>query len=101
LTDSIIESFISSDLSDIYLLKFDGACRGNPSNILGLGSIIYNNGETVAFHKEAMNVTYGTNNMAEYLALLNGIQLALKRNIKKLIVEGDSETCNQANKWNI
>jgi deoxyadenosine/deoxycytidine kinase/ribonuclease HI len=88
---SFIESFISSDLSDIYLLKFDGACRGNPSNILGLGSIIYNNGETVAFHKEAMNVTYGTNNMAEYLALLNGIQLALKRNIKKLIVEGDSE----------
>ena len=71
-------------------LYFDGACRGNPSNKLGLGSIIKdkNGMKIVSCHK--IYEEGGTNNDAEYLALIEGLQLARDADIKQLHVKGDS-----------
>lgn len=83
----------------VYILKFDGACRGNPSNILGMGSIIYNpNNETKYTSSRKYELDVGTNNIAEYLALIDGLRLAQHHNIKHLTVQGDSQLIiNQIN----
>lgn len=74
------------------ILQFDGACRGNPSNILGLGCIIKNSTKTETIEERSCRFpkTNGTNNEAEYLSLIKGMKLALKYNIKSIRVEGDS-----------
>ena len=71
-------------------LYFDGACRGNPSDKLGLGAIIKDkNGiDMVSCHK--LYEEGGTNNDAEYLSLIEGLQLARDADIKHLHVKGDS-----------
>lgn len=76
----------------IPILQFDGACRGNPSNVLGLGCIIKNSDriETIAERSYRHPTSSGTNNEAEYLALIKGMKLALECNIKSIMIEGDS-----------
>ena len=78
---------VSSNSPTLY---FDGACRGNPSNKLGLGAIIKdkNGMKIVSCHN--IYEEGGTNNDAEYLALIEGLQLARDANIKQLHVKGDS-----------
>jgi deoxyadenosine/deoxycytidine kinase/ribonuclease HI len=81
-----------STLPNLPILQFDGACRGNPSNILGLGCIIKNNTKTETIEERSYRFpkTNGTNNEAEYLSLIKGMKLALNYNIKSIRVEGDS-----------
>jgi len=75
-----------------YILKFDGACRGNPSNILGMGAVIYNTDEETLYTSSRIyEIETGTNNVAEYLALIDGLRLAKHNNINRLTVYGDSE----------
>jgi len=78
--------------TNLPILQFDGACRGNPSNILGLGYIIKNSNktETIEDGSYRFPTSSGTNNEAEYYALIKGLKLALDCNIKSIIVEGDS-----------
>lgn len=81
--------------SNLPILQFDGACRGNPSNMLGLGCVIKNGTKTETIEERSYrfpktNGTNGTNNEAEYLSLIKGMKLALKYNIKSIRVEGDS-----------
>lgn len=87
------------DDDTVYILKFDGACRGNPSNILGMGSVISNsNNETKYTSSRQFELDSGTNNVAEYLALIDGLRLAQQHNIKQLSVQGDSQLIiNQIN----
>lgn len=82
-----------------YLLKFDGACRGNPSNILGMGAVIYDTANEIRYTSyRKYDTVDGTNNVAEYLALIDGLRLARQNNIKRLIVQGDSQLIiNQIN----
>jgi deoxyadenosine/deoxycytidine kinase/ribonuclease HI len=88
------------------ILQFDGACRGNPSNTLGLGCIIKNSirTETLAegsYRYPCTSESGGTNNEAEYLSLIKGLDLALQYDIKSLHVEGDSSLIiNQMNGTN-
>lgn len=87
---------IKQGISDeLPILQFDGACRGNPSNVLGLGCIIKNNNRTNilakgSYHYPCTNDNGGTNNEAEYLSLIKGLELALYSNMNALHVEGDS-----------
>ena len=74
----------------LFHLQFDGACRGNPSNELGLGAVISYKNEVKYEESTKMNIENGTNNMAEYQSLILGMKLALKHNINYLHVEGDS-----------
>lgn len=78
---------ISNDNNPKYILRFDGASKGNPGNA-GAGAVLYKN------DKEIWNISRHlgkqTNNYAECFAAILGIEEAAKRNIKTLYVEGDS-----------
>ena len=80
--------------SDILLvspvLYFDGACRGNPSDKLGLGAIIKDRyGDTITTYSK-ISENGGSNNEAEYLSLIQGLKLAIKSKIRNITVKGDS-----------
>ena len=82
-------------MDELPILQFDGACRGNPSNVLGLGCIIKNNNRTKtlaegSYHYPCTGENGGTNNEAEYLSLIKGLELAIYSNMNALHVEGDS-----------
>lgn len=82
-------SMIESAGSQVYSLYSDGASRGNPGDS-GAGIIIKDaQGRTVKRVRKYLGV--GTNNSAEYKALLLGIKIAKSIGIKKLNVYLDSE----------
>lgn len=73
----------------VYEVYVDGASRGNPGPA-GAGAVIKApDGEIVKKLKKYLNLT--TNNMAEYSALLTGLEAAKKMGIRKLRVFADSE----------
>ncbi len=80
--------------SHLFELYFDGASKGNPGPS-GAGWALYLDGHLIAFGKSFLGRK--TNNQAEYLALLNGLQEIenAKRNHAitnaRLIIKGDSE----------
>jgi|TARA_B110000240_G_C13151776_1_gene305577 ribonuclease HI len=79
---------IKEKKEDNYLLRFDGASKGNPG-ISGSGAVLYLNDEEIwstSIYLEQKQ----TNNYAEYVGVLIGLQEAVNRCIKKLHVEGDS-----------
>ena len=65
----------------------DGACLGNPGP-MGLGVVL-----TVDDHSFELSVPagMGTNNQAEYLALIKGLRFALDRGVTVLTAHLDSE----------
>lgn len=70
---------------EIYI---DGACKGNPGHS-GIGVVIVKNGETIK------NISHyignGTNNIAEYTALIHGLQECLNLKAEHIKVNTDSE----------
>jgi len=78
---------ISNTILDKYVLRFDGASKGNPGEA-GAGAVIYKNNNEI--WSISQNLGKKTNNYAECFALTLGIIEASKRNIKNLQVEGDS-----------
>ena len=88
--DNIIDG-IEIDQKMLPILQFDGACRGNPSNLLGLGCVIINNGDVSYINNKCLELRNGTNNEAEYYALIEGLQMALENNLECIHVEGDSK----------
>jgi ribonuclease HI/probable phosphoglycerate mutase len=70
-------------------LYTDGACRGNPG-YGGAGAVLMDEaGNTVATVREFLGLC--TNNIAEYRALILGLEEALKRRCRKLHIFLDSE----------
>jgi ribonuclease HI len=80
----------SPDTSNLtYCMMFDGCSKGNPGPA-GAGAVIYAN--TTEIWSRAIYVGNSeTNNLAEYTGLLLGLNEAVRRNIRNLIVKGDSE----------
>jgi deoxyadenosine/deoxycytidine kinase/ribonuclease HI len=105
-TDDNIAHVKQETTDELPILQFDGACRGNPSNVLGLGCIIKNSNRTKtlakgSYHNPWLDVNGGTNNEAEYLSLIKGLELGLYSNMNALHVEGDSSLIiNQMNGTN-
>ena len=78
----------SKDTID-HSMFFDGCSKGNPGPG-GAGAVIYNNNEELAH----ISVNVGdrvTNNHAEYTGLIQGLDLAIKCEITRLRVYGDSQ----------
>jgi ribonuclease HI len=75
--------------ADTYVLYCDGAARGNP----GPASTGYVLVDTDGHELVARGETLGkqTNNVAEYTALLQGLQAALDLGVQKIQVRMDSE----------
>lgn len=70
------------------VLFFDGACRGNPGP-MAIGAVLMENGMKV---KElSKKIGKGTNNIAEWNALIEGMKLALSHGCRELEVRGDSQ----------
>jgi ribonuclease HI len=75
-----------------YVLRFDGGSKGNPG-ISGAGMVLY---EKYNFTNElwcgSLFLTInGTNNEAEYKALINGLKCAKLFGVKHILAEGDSD----------
>jgi ribonuclease HI len=70
------------------ILFFDGACRGNPGP-MAIGVVLLENGKKV---KElSKRLGKGTNNIAEWRALIEGLKLASSHGCRELDVRGDSQ----------
>ncbi len=70
-------------------LYTDGGARGNPG-VAGCSAILFSDdGQLMSFTGEFY--PYATNNFAEYSALLIGLKMAIKNNIKQLNCFLDSE----------
>ncbi len=71
-----------------YRLQFDGCSKSNPG-LAGAGAVLYHLNEEIhtMSHFVGENMT---NNVAEYTGLIIGLKEALQRNIRMLMVEGDS-----------
>jgi len=78
------------------LMRVDGSCYPNPGN-MALGIVIYQDGELVKKISEAIG--YGTNNIAEYKALIRGLEEIKKINPERADIYCDSQlVVNQLNK---
>ena len=71
-----------------YTLFFDGCSKGNPGPA-GAGAVLYH-GNTEIWSRSIFVGNNSTNNVAEYTGLIIGLHEAVNKNIKELIVKGDS-----------
>jgi|TARA_A100000164_G_scaffold189294_1_gene167984 ribonuclease HI len=90
---SSLDALLSNDLgSEKYSLFTDGACEFDneykPINA-GIGGVIKLKDQAIFSFSE--NVGVKTNNEAEYLALIKGLDLCLKNNISLVSIFVDSE----------
>ena len=71
-----------------YLMQFDGCSKGNPGKA-GSGAVIYKNNNEI-WGKSLFIGDKNTNNEAEYIGLIIGLEEAINIGVKDLYVEGDS-----------
>lgn len=71
------------------VLFTDGACKGNPGPMSA--GIIIKSDDGQVLYKQSELLGHGTNNEAEYKALLLGLRKAKEKGIKNLKVYSDSE----------
>ena len=70
-------------------LHTDGGARGNPGPA-GIGAVLYDEtGEEIGQVSESLGAT--TNNVAEYKALIAGLELAVARGVTEIDVKCDSQ----------
>lgn len=74
---------------ETYKLAFDGCSKGNPGKA-GAGAVIYEGAAEIWSDARYVG-DKETNNVAEYTGLIMGLHEALRRNIARLLVQGDSE----------
>ena len=80
---------VAPRLADRLVVNVDGGARGNPGPA-AIGAVISTpDGEVLEEHGEWIGTT--TNNVAEYRALLLGLERARARGAKRVEVIGDSE----------
>jgi len=72
-----------------YCMMFDGCSKGNPGPS-GAGAVLYEN-EREIWSRAIYVGNRETNNIAEYTGLLLGLNEAVRRQIKNIVVKGDSE----------
>ena len=71
------------------IVNFDGGARGNPGPAAVAAVVSTPGGEVLEERGEAIGVA--TNNVAEYRALIAGLEAALERGVNELEVVSDSE----------
>ena len=88
---TIMNDWINSvdALTHLYSLTFDGASRGNPG-LCGAGYVIWLNKEVFHTGKKFISEK-DTNNVAEYSAVIAGLEKCIELNIKNINVMGDSQ----------
>lgn len=82
-----------------YKAFFDGSSKPNPGEMTIGGFIEDQNGERICGFR--MGMGSGTNNVAEYLAIIEVLEEAIRQGIRRIEIFGDSQlVVNQVNnKW--
>ena len=73
-----------------YIVQFDGSCNPNPGGRTRFGCVVYKDGVEVATRSGFIS-PIGTNNEAEWIALINAIELCDELKIEHAIIQGDSK----------
>jgi ribonuclease HI len=73
----------------VYTLRFDGCCKPNPGDI-GIGVIVLNQEQEKVIQISEKG-GFGTNNQAEYMAIIRGLEELSKTYSGDLLVQGDSQ----------
>jgi ribonuclease HI len=83
-----------------WLAWFDGAADPNPGEASIGGLLVGPDGERVEI---SARVGHGTNNFAEYCALIAVLKTAVERRVTNIVVHGDSQlVVNQVNgEWGV
>ena len=79
--------------NSMWTMYFDGAAvgqRGGAGTSRGAGVVLMDPEGQLHLHAFSLNF-FCTNNTAEYDALICGMELAIKLNVKRLLVRGDSQ----------
>ena len=71
------------------IVNFDGGSRGNPG-VAGTGVVIKALDGTPLI-TVGRYIGHATNNVAEYMALIDGLRQAKKLGARNLLIRGDSE----------
>ncbi len=66
----------------------DGACQGNPGH-MGIGVVFYQGAKEI--RRIAEYIGEGTNNVAEYKAIIRAIETAKEMNEREVLIKSDSE----------
>lgn len=75
----------------VYILRFDGGSRGNPG-VAGSGMALYDSEDGSEIWSGCLYLgDHRTNNEAEYMGLITGMQCALSLGVKQIVVQGDSK----------
>jgi ribonuclease HI len=72
----------------VHTLFFDGCSKGNPGKA-GAGAVLFKNQEEI-WSKAHFVGMKETNNSAEYMGLIIGLEEAVKQRLSPLLVKGDS-----------
>jgi ribonuclease HI len=81
----------SADEKFVYVGHFDGSSKPNPG-IMKIGGNIKNLRDmSTAIYSFSILLDYGTNNRAEYLALIELLEMGIKKGIKRMNIYGDSK----------
>ncbi len=70
------------------IIYTDGACSGNPGP-MGIGIVFVKNNKIIK--KISQHIGRGTNNIAEYMAVLTSLQEAKKMREKNITIRADSQ----------
>jgi ribonuclease HI len=76
-------------MDELITLEFDGGSRGNPGPA-GIG-VVLRAADATPIVTLGRFIGRATNNVAEYQALITGLQKAQELGAKKLLIRGDSE----------
>ncbi len=70
------------------IIYTDGACSGNPGP-MGIGFVIFDGDKII--YKESRAIGNGTNNTAEYTAVVEAVEKAISLGAKSILVRSDSQ----------
>jgi len=78
------------DFDKIVTINFDGACNNRGDKIMGIGVVAYEDDEILCESANYFNFQ-GTSNIAEWLALIEGLTVLKELQVKNGILLGDSQ----------
>lgn len=87
--DPITESMERVNPDKLYILRFDGASRGNPGAAAGSGMVLYDNGGNELWSGFQYLGKKSTNDEAEFIGLITGLRVARILGVEHIIVQGD------------